>query len=217
MVKEKKWVLDGIEYGFHKWKKQLILADKALFILVIALLGILRPDFLMIGVYLMLFPYLFLTARKIAFYHLFVSSLMALIWVIIAKNQYGYNQDMLLIFGLNSFPLFAWASGLFAAYLIYSHWEHKIKFAGFFKKILLFTAIYWPILLFLETISYHLFNIRNLATAAYVGLPICNCIHAPSWMQIAYFAMGPLYFGIYKLIGLENPHHIRKKDLVRKK
>jgi hypothetical protein len=39
-----------------------------------------------------------------------------------------------------------------------------------------------------------LFNIRNLATAGYPGLPLLNCIHAPYRMKIVYFSMGPVYF-----------------------
>jgi len=198
------------KYEFHKWKKQLIFADKAISLLVIILLGVVRPDVLVIGVYILLYPYLFLTARKTAFYHLYLSTLIALIWVIITNSQYGYNQEMLTIFGLNTFPLFAWASGLFAVYLIYSHWEYKLKYANFIKRMMLFIAIYWPILILVETIAYHLFDIRNLSAVIYAGLPICDCIHAPKWMQISYLAIGPIYFSICELIGLENPHHMRK-------
>lgn len=201
-----------IKYEFHKWKKQLIIADKIIYVFVVLLLGVLRPDALMIGVYFMLYPYLFLTARKSAFYHLFISSIIALIWMIIVKNQYGYSREMMAIFGLNSFPLFAWASGLFATYLIYSHWEHILRKQGWLKKMLLFVAFYWPILISVETIAYHVFNIKNLATTAYVGLPICDCIHAPRWVQISYLALGPLYFAVCELIGLENPHHVRRKE-----
>jgi len=199
-----------VKYEFHKWKKQLIIADNAIYVLVVILLGVFRPDALMIGVYFMLYPYLFLTARKSAFYHLYVSSLIALIWMLIANTQYGYNREILIVFGLNTFPLFAWAAGLFAAYLIYSHWEHKLKYAGFVKKMILFVAIYWPILISVETIAYHVFNIKNLSAAVYVGLPICDCIHAPRWMQFSYLAMGPIYFGICELLGLENPHHKKR-------
>jgi len=199
------------QHAFQTWKKQLIIADKALFALVVILLGIFRPDALLIGVYFMLYPYLFLTARKVVFYHLYVASVIALIWLLITNNQYGYNREMLLFFGLNTFPLFAWATGLFAVYLIYSHWEHNIERAGFVKKIALFIAIYWPLLIAVETIAYHLLAIKNLTTAQYAGLPICNCLHAPVWMQVSYLFLGPIYFVICELLGLENPHYIKKK------
>jgi hypothetical protein len=201
-----------VEYELHKWKKQLIIADKAICVLVILLLGVFRPDALIIGVYLLLYPYLLLTARKTAVYHLFVSSIVALIWMLIANKQYGYNTEMLTIFGLNSFPLFAWASGLFGIYILYSHWEHKFKFTSPIKKMMLFAAFYWPILIAVETIGYHIFNIKNVSAAIYAGLPICDCIHAPLWMQISYLTLGLLFFGICQLIGLDNPHHIKKKS-----
>lgn len=202
---------DKINYEFHKYKKQLLIIDKVIYAIVVLLLGVFRPDLLVIAVYFSLYLYLFLTARKSAFYHLLISSIIALIWMIIAKDQYGYNQKMISVFGLNSYPLFAWAIGLFGAYLIYSHWEHILKEGGLVKKMLLFVAFYWPILISVETIAYHVFNIRNLSAAAYAGLPVCDCIHAPRWMQISYLALGPIYFGICELLGLENPHHIRKK------
>ncbi len=201
-----------IKYKFHKWENQLIIADKALYIIIVLLLGVFRPDFLMIAVYFLLYPYLFLTARKKAVTHLLIASAVSLMWVLIANSQYGYNQKMLLIFGLNSYPLFTWAIGLFAAYLIYSHWEHLIKKHSLIKKMLLFTAFYWLLLISVEATAYHTFNIKNLATASYVGLPFCNCIHAPLWMQISYILLGPLYFGICELIGLENPHHKKRKN-----
>lgn len=197
-------------YEFHKYKKQLVIADKLLYVFVVILLGLLRPDLLMIGVYLMLFPYLLLTARKGAFTHLFIASGVALIWMLIANKEYGYNTTMLKIFGINSYPLFAWAAGLFAAYLIYSHWEHILKKDTLVKKLLLFSAFYIPVLIGVETIAYHLFSIKNLAAASYAGLPLCDCIHAPRWMQISYILLGPIFFGICEFIGLENPHHIRK-------
>ena len=198
------------KYTFHKWKKQLIIADKIIFFVIVLLLEVVRPDILVIWVYFMIYPYLLLTARKSAIYHLFVSSIIALIWVFIAKNQYSYG-GMIAVLGINIYPLFAWAAGLFGTYLIYSHWEHILQERGWFKKMLLFVAFYWPMLIAVETIAYHVFNIRNLSTIAYAGLPLCDCIHAPRWMQISYLALGPIYFGICELIGLENPHYIRMK------
>lgn len=198
-----------IRYEFHKWKKQLVIADIIISIVIFALLAIFRPDLLLLVSFFLIFIYLFLTARKNATYHLLVSSIIAFLWVIIARDYYGYNKDMIVLFGINLFPLFAWASGLFMIYIIYSHWEHILKYGGFFKKILLFSAFYIPLLLIGETIAYHLFGIHNIATGMYVGLPLCNCIHAPIWMQISYILMGPIYFIICDFIGLENPHHIK--------
>ena len=60
--------------------------------------------------------------------------------------------------------------------------------------------MFWFGLLGIETISYHILEIRNLATANYKGLPICNCVHAPLWMQISYFIIGPLYFLVLNIL-----------------
>jgi hypothetical protein len=202
-----------VKYEFHKWKKQLVVADIAVSFIVVALifLGVFRLDFLMVWVYLLIYPYLFLTARKNAFYHLYVSSLMALLWVFIANSNYEYNKVALKIFGLNAYSLFAWASGFFAIYMLYSHWEHKVKFVSFIKRLALFTAFYWVLLISVETIAYHVFGLMDMAVVMYSGLPICNCMHGPLWMKVSYFVMGPIYFIICELLGLENPRHVIKK------
>lgn len=153
---------------------------------------------LLIIVYILLLFYLFLF-RKVLLKYLLVSSIVSLVWILIANNQYGYNKDVLFIFGLNTFPLFAWALGLFAVYLIYLYVLKKFEFVGI-KKGLLFVAFYWPLLILGETIGYHVFNFKNLSAAVYAGLPICNCLHAPLWMQVAYFGLGPLYFVICEFV-----------------
>ena len=195
-----------IKYEFHKWKKQLLIADKTITILVILFLSLFSPDYVVIAAYFLIIPYLILTQRKVLFYHLMVSSAVALIWMLIAKNEYAYNQDFLIIAGINLFPLFAWATGLFVIYVIYSHYEHIFNEQGFVRKLLLFIAFYFPFIIGTETIAYHLFNIHNIAAAAYPGLPICDCIHAPRWMQAAYLGMGPIFFTICSMLKLENPH-----------
>jgi len=200
------------KYEFHKWKKQLLIADKVISIIVVLLLGIFRPDYVVIAAFILIIPYLALTQRNILFYHLMVASAVALIWMFIAKNQYEYNQAFLTIFGINLYPLFAWAIGLFAIYTIYSHYEHILKEQGYVKKILLFLMFYWPLLILGETIGYHVFNIHNIITASYVGLPLCDCIHAPRWLQISYFLLGPIFFTVAYILKLENPHFkIHKK------
>lgn len=196
---------------FHKWKKQLLVADIAIASIIVILFGIPRPDFVMIGVYFLLYPYLLLTQRRTAVYHLFLASAMAVTWLSIAKEQYGYNQDLLTIFGLNAYPLFAVAIGLFGAYMVYSHFEHRFKKSGFIKKVAFFLALYWPVLIIVETLAYHVFGIANVSTGAYPGLPLCDCMHAPRWMQISYFSLGPIFFGLVKLFRLQNPHWVKKK------
>lgn len=206
MIPSKVNLKQVIKYEFHKWKKQLLIADKIIIILIVLFLGLVSPDYVVIAAFFLIIPYLILTQRRILFYHLVVAFLVALIWMLIAKNEYGYNQDFLTLAGVNLFPLFAWATGLFGIYVIYSHYEHILNEQGFVRKLLLFIAFYFPFLIGTETIAYHLFNIHNITAAAYSGLPICDCIHAPRWMQAAYLGMGPIFFTICSILKLENPH-----------
>ena len=121
--------------GFQKELESILIS-----LIILCLLGIFRPDYLVIACFILLFPYLFLTKRKNAIYHLLTSFVLALIWMLIGKNQYSYNIEMLSIFGINLFPLFAWSIGLFIIYLIYSHFEHyfhKKNLKLFFLKYLL--------------------------------------------------------------------------------
>ena len=212
MIRSKANLKKEIRYEFHKWKKQLLIADKIIIILIILFLGLVSPDYVVIAVFFLIIPYLVLTQRKVLFYHFIVALALGLIWMLIAKNEYRYNQDFLTVAGINLYPLFAWAVGLFLVYVIYSHYEHILNEQDFVQKLLLFTIFYVVLLITVETIAYHLFNIQNLAAAAYSGLPICDCIHAPHWMQAAYFAMGPIFFSVCYILKLENPHFkIRKK------
>ncbi len=186
-------------------KEKLLISYKIISLLIIFLICIPRANLIIMGVYFLLTLYSLLASKKTAFNYLMIASLVSIIWMFFANNQYGYNHKMLLLFGLNSFPLFAWATGLFLLYLLYSYLEIKLNLKNLITKTLFFIVLYWSVLIFAETVAYHVFNIKNVATAAYAGLPICNCLHAPPWMQISYFAIGPIYFGICKLLGLKNP------------
>lgn len=196
--------------NLKKIYKKFAFLDKFFLVMVFLLFSLLRPDYILIFVFVFLFPYLFMSKRKNALNHLYLSSLISLTWVIIARNEYGYNTKMLNIFGLNTFPLFGWATGLFGLYLIYSYYEEKLKLDKNWQKFLLFIGMYWPLLIIAETLGYHVFNIHNVATGVYSGLPICDCLHAPTWMKISYFSLGPIYFGLCELLGLENPHKKQK-------
>ena len=200
-----------IEYEFHKWKKPLLIIDSIFSIIVIVLIGLIRPDYIIIATYFLIILYLIISERKKFFYHFLIASLIAIIWMIIAKNEYGYNQDYLTIYGFNTFPLFSWAIGLFAIYVLYSHIEHIFIEKGFIKKLILFSILFIPILIFVETLGYYVFDIHNIATDNFKGLPICNCIHAPWWMQLSYILLGPIFFSICYLLKLENPHYKTKK------
>lgn len=189
-----------------KIKKARFFSDKLIFIGVLSLFLFFNPSLVLMLTYVLLFPYLYITKRSSAYSHLLIATIFAVVWVIIANDFYGYNQTMIKIFGLNAFPLFAWSSGLLFSYTLYAFISHKYSIRTFQTKFLIFVLIYIPGLIVVETIGYHVLGIQNLATAHYVALPICHCIHAPLWMQMSYFLIGPLYFITCKMFGLENPH-----------
>ena len=195
------------KFDFHKWKQPLLNIDRILTLVIILLVGLARPDIIVIVAFILILPYLILTDRTILVFHYLIALIVSMMWMIVARNQYNYNQEFIAVYGVNLFPLFYWAIGLFAVYLIYSHYEHKLHEKGFFRKLALFLLIYWPALIIVETLAYHTFGIVNLATVSYSGLPVCDCLHAPQWMQVAYFLIGIIYFGICYLLGLENPHY----------
>ena len=192
-------------------KSKLIIMDLILVFIIVVLLSQLRPDLVMIFFYFLLYPYLLITKRKEMIFYLLISSLVALVWVLFANDQYNYNQKMIKISGLNAFTLFTSATGLFIVSMFYSHVKNYLKTKNKLINFLFFTLFYWLSILAGETIAYHIFHIHNLATVAYAGLPICDCIHAPAWMQISYFALGPIYFLFCVLLGLKNPHHPKNK------
>lgn len=187
----------------------LLTVDALLVALVIALFGIFPADQVVIVAFLSTILYLVVTKRTNLFLHFAAASAIAALWAYIGRGEYGYNQPFLVVGGINLFPLFGWAAGLFATYLLFSHEEHVFRLKGFGNQLCLFLAIYWPLLIFAETVAYHVFNIHNVASASYQGLPLCDCLHAPRWMQALYFAMGPLYFAVCWSLRLENRSKVK--------
>jgi hypothetical protein len=117
-----------------------------------------------------------------------LSFLLSLLWNVIAADMYGYNREFVVFLGINLYPLLSWAVGLFALCLIYD--LISVKYPRTNAKIWLSIISYWIILVFFEYFFYNVLGIHNEATASYPGLPLCNCMHAPIWMQAAYFLMG---------------------------
>jgi hypothetical protein len=152
-----------------------------------------RQDYVLVIAYLGVYPLLAVTRRWSSMIHLLLATGIALTWSIIASGHYTYRTDMLVFGGIHLYALFAWALGLFFVYSLFTHLSHMVPKPGW-KRALLYLAIYWPLLIAAETIAYHVFMFRNLGTAGYAGLPICDCIHAPMWMQFAYLIMGPLHY-----------------------
>lgn len=126
--------------------------------------------------------------------YLFISFLLSLSWVFFAREEYGYNYSFYEYRNINIFPLVAWTLGLFSFYILFLFINNNLKIKRAIREFIFFVFVYWLLLLLAETVGYHLLNINNLATSAYAGLPLCNCMHAPRWMQYAYFMLGPIYF-----------------------
>jgi len=186
-------------------KKGLIILFDILFVILFITIGLVFiPDYSIIFAYISIVPYLLLTGRKNMGKQFLLATLISLIWILISKEQYGYEDALLTIDSINLFPLFAWASGLFSSYVLYKHYEWIFVKKGLIFKLMMYLALYWPTLVILEWIAYHVIKIRNKATSEYAGLPLIDAIHAPHWMQISYFSMGPIMFLIsYQLDRME--------------
>lgn len=190
---------------FRSWNRKLFLYDTTAIVLIFSFFSIFRPDYVVLAAYLFIIFYLVATKRKILVYHLAVSSVLAFVWVFLAEDYYYYNYDFITLADLNLFPILAWATGLLGVYAIYRQHRYFPEAWGFGKHLFLFTVFFWILLIFAETIAYHFFNVK-LVSAVYEGLPVCDCLHAPLAVKVIYFLMGPLFFIIAYLLGLERPH-----------
>jgi len=165
----------------------------------------LRFDLGIVLFYFILYLFLLLKNKTLLFY-LNLSTFISLLWISFSNSIYGYNRNLIRLFGINLFPLFSFASGLFSVYFLYGFIQKKFNKSNFMLKFLGFFAFYSFFLILAETIGYHVLNIRNASTAIYSGLAICNCMHAPVWMQISYFGLSIVYYLVcnlfikYKLI-----------------
>jgi hypothetical protein len=128
--------------------------------------------------------------------YLGLSTLIAIIWVSIAKDFYTYTPDMVTLFGLDVYPMLAWALGLLGLRELYDH----IKPKNTLKAIIVIIIVYVASIIILETVSYHIIGFRNSDVETYPGLPICDCIHVPVFMQIYYLSIGPIYYMLTLLL-----------------
>ncbi len=196
MNKEKtKTTIETRPLRSHKAILYILILDWLVFVVSFSLYHVFRPDILAIAVYLSFYLYLWLTGRPRDSIYLLLSSALASLWMLFAGKEYGYGRGMWLVGSYEVFPFFAWAGGLAGLHILFSDIE---KFYGrvfpALPRFLTFSGLYLVLIIALETISYHVFMLRNVATSAYPGLPVCDCIHAPVWMQAAYLLMGPLYY-----------------------
>jgi hypothetical protein len=149
-----------------------------------------QADLVLIMFWFIVGIYVFLTRRYISFLHFIISTSIAFLWVYCARNNYGYNYSYFSVAGMNLLPVAAWSMGLLSVSEILNHFGiERMR-----VRILFFTLLFWCALIFIETYAFHVIGIRNISTGNSNGLPFCNCIHAPWWMRIVYFSMGPAYY-----------------------
>ncbi len=136
--------------------------------------------------------YLKLTGRFHLTGNLFAAFFIAVLWVFAAKENYHYGREFTEIGGIALHPIFVWGMGLFAVSLLLSN-SHSLADADTTYRFITYSIICITLMVMVEYISYHIFNFRNAATSHYKPVPVINCIHAPQWMQVMYFLLGPLY------------------------
>ena len=115
------------------------------------------------------------------------------VWVYVARDIYLYNVDTLTIGEVNMYALVAWSLGLLVSYLLYLVTSRYFKPKLWWQKLIVFNGTYVPILLLLETVAYHVFNVVNVGTATYSGISFCDCLHAPTWMKWWYILAGSVF------------------------
>jgi len=168
--------------------------DLLFFIGVLLMMGLTNYDVVLVLVLVALYPYLRLTGRLRLFGAFGIAVLMSVAWGYFAVDFYQYALTGLKIGVFNLYPVFFWTYGLFIVKLVYSDLKPLFRARGKATKLLIFSSLFWVGLITAEYVAFHLFGIRNLATAGNPGLPLIDAIHAPLWMQVSYFLMGPLYF-----------------------
>jgi hypothetical protein len=188
---------------------RILLSDLAVASFIILLFSIFKShaDLVLLISWPFIFVYFLLMGRIKSIAHLLLATLMAVIWVQFAKEYYGYKYDYLRIFGMNTLPLMAWTLTLLGLGEICNF----LRFKKRVYKFLFFVPSFWFLLILFETVAYHVLEIRNTMTGNYVGLPFCNCLHAPTWMKFVYFSMGPLFYGLSQLADRYLDHRFPQK------
>lgn len=171
-----------------------LMADLAIISLALLLLAVFQSDIVFIAMYVLLSAYLITTQRSGLLFPLATASLVATAWIYLAQDYYAYDRNFHVIGNINLWPWSAWAWGLFLVCYLYRRVEARYAIRGWFGRLLVFSLIFWTLLISVETFAYHGLGLMDIATQKYEGLPLCDCIHGPGWMQASYLALGPLYF-----------------------
>lgn len=171
-----------------------------------------QKDIVLLALYLLLWLLVLVTRRRQLIKPMLLAAALAAVWTLLAQQQYGYNTTMTTGFGFNLFPLVGWALGLSVTFLLFSVSARSVQPKTWWQKLVLTNLFYLPLLILVETIAYHSLNVVNLATAQFQGLPICDCIHAPLWMQAAYLSMGTVYMSLVIILKLDQPPQVIQKS-----
>ena len=155
--------------------------------------------------YAVLIPYLFswltitVLKKKEYAYAFAFATLLGLAWVYFGAGLYSYKNNALVLLGINIFTLNSFSLGLLGVYIVFRQIEEKIVYRKLYRRLILFTTIYWILLIAFEWGGYHVVGIRNAAYETYPGIIFLDCMHAPRLMQLAYFSFGPVFFLLFNL------------------
>lgn len=123
-----------------------------------------------------------------------LATIVAFLWSYFVRHMYHYNIRFPIILGVNAFPLICWTLALTAGYLSISYVLRRLHITNFALQLVSVIMYYAVWVIVVETVGYHVFGVKDTSTAQYPGLPLCDCLHAPGWMQFAYFALGPAHW-----------------------
>ncbi len=177
-----------------KSRPYILIIDLLIFFGIIASISLFadHADIVLLLAWVIITLYLLLTKRFLSFSHLILATTIALLWVFIAQDNYGYNHEYFSVAGMNVLPLAGWSLSWLGVSEVFNHFKTKRKLLNF----ILFIPVFWLLMVLVETYAFHVIEIRDTMSGNAIGLPFCNCIHTPWWMRIAYFTMGPLYYGL---------------------
>ncbi len=169
-------------------------------------------ELIFLAIFLFGMVFFWVKGEKEELKNLLIAFFVALTWSILGRHYYGYNYDFITVYGVSFMPLFSWTLGLYLLFVIHLYHVKWFKIKKGYQKFLVFVFIYWVLLIVMETIAFHLIGIKDIANIKYKGLPICNCIHAPTFMKFVYFGLGIVYFILVNLFKKESSENFYLKE-----
>lgn len=121
---------------------------------------------------------------------LLVASIISFCWVSFS-GIYHYQNGNLMIGGLNVFAFVAWTAGLIFLSEVYARMKGKDKYL---KTVIL----YWVLLIGLEYIGYHWWQIQ--LNSNYPGLFGLDVLHVPFFAKVYYLSIGPIFLKVVERI-----------------